>query len=647
MPMLMPFRLVAVMLTCAAAMFCAVSHAEPEPPSGEVAWRLLDYLAVDYPSAVVDGAVVDPAEYAEMQEFSVSVRTLLTELPPTPGQTDLIVQADGLIEAIDRKALATEVAGRAHQLATDLLAAYPVPLAPTRPPDLALGASLYAENCAACHGATGLGDGPGSQGLDPAPIAFADMARARQRSLFGLYQVIGQGLDGTSMGSYAHLSSDDRWALAFYVGGFAFDTTAAEQGERLWSDRQDVRSMIPRLEDLVQTTPDALTARIGEEDATRLVAYLRRHPEAVIQSRMTLSIAREKLAQSLARYEAGDLNGARDLALAAYLDGVEPVEPILATRDRALLARIEEAMGGLRASIAAREPVSEVRAQADRIGLLFDAAERILTPQQGSRVSSFAGAFMILLREGLEALLIVVAMIAFLRKADRPDVLPYVHGGWISALAAGVLTWAAATSLITVSGASREVTEGIGSLLAAIVLISVGIWMHGKGQSQAWQAYIHEKLSSALSKRSAWFLFSLAFVVVYREVFETILFYVALWSQGAHMAILTGAAAAILTLSLIGWALLNYSKRLPLSQFFSYSAILIAGLAVVLAGKGVAALQEAGLLNIHPVSGVPRIELLGLYGSWEGLIAQTLTLAVIVIGFLMNSRRAVSRHGGA
>ncbi len=252
----------------------------------------------------------------------------------------------------------------------------------------------------------------------------------------------------------------------------------------------------------------------------------------------------------------------------------------------------------------------------------------------------------ILLREGMEALLIVVAMIAFLRKAERTDVLPYVHAGWISALAAGALTWAAATYLISISGASRELTEGFGSLVSAVVLISVGVWMHGKGQADAWQAYIRDKLSVTLSKTSAWFLFLLAFIVVYREVFETILFYVALWSQGGGQAMLAGAGVASVALAVVAWALLNFSKRLPISKFFSYSSILIAILAVVLAGKGVAALQEAGLLDIRPLATIPRIELLGVFPTLEGLVVQLLTIAAIVVGFRLGrppSRRA-RRH---
>src|SRR3546814_5169125 len=103
---------------------------------------------------------------------------------------------------------------------------------------------------------------------------------------------------------------------------------------------------------------------------------------------------------------------------------------------------------------------------------------------------------------------------------------------WIGALAAGGMTWAIATYVIGISGASRELTEGFGSLIAAVVLLSVGIWMHGKAQADQWQRYIREKLSRALSRQSAWFLFGLAFIVVYREVFEPILFYASLWPKG-------------------------------------------------------------------------------------------------------------------
>jgi high-affinity iron transporter len=255
-------------------------------------------------------------------------------------------------------------------------------------------------------------------------------------------------------------------------------------------------------------------------------------------------------------------------------------------------------------------------------------------------MSAFLGAFTILLREGLEALLIVIAMIAFLRKAERQDVMGYVHGGWIAALAAGVATWFAATYLIEFSGANREITEGFGSLLAAIVLLSVGIWMHGKSQADAWQRYIREKLGRALTRRSAWFLFGLTFVVVYREVFETIIFYATLWSQGNSGAVLYGALAATALLTVIAAAMLRYSRRLPIAQFFRYSSALIAVLAVVLVGKGVAALQEAGWIEVDPVSWIPRIDILGVSPTTQAILAQILAAIIVLAGFRRNRRPA-------
>ena len=186
-----------------------------------------------------------------------------------------------------------------------------------------------------------------------------------------------------------------------------------------------------------------------------------------------------------------------------------------------------------------------MRSRVAAIDALFAAAEMALAPDQASDASTFLGAFTILLREGLEALLVVVAMIAFLRKADRSEALPYVHAGWVAALVAGAGTWAVATYAIGISGASRELTEGFGSLLAAVILLSVGIWMHGKSQAEEWRRYIRDKMQGALSRGSAWFLFGLAFIVVYREVFETILFYAALWTPDNGATILAGALSAV------------------------------------------------------------------------------------------------------
>ena len=606
----------------------------------QTAWRLLDYVGVDYTGAVADGHIISTAEYAEMQEFAASVQSRIVALPRTPEQSSLVAAAAQLQSAIAAKADPRTVRSQADALADALLSAYPVPLAPSRTPDLARGAQLYRENCAACHGMSGDGHGPNAAQLDPPPIAFTDRARARQRSLFGLYQVIGQGIDGTAMPSFAQLSSDDRWALAFHAGAFAYPADLADRGEQIWTSDPAIRARFPDLAALTRATPAALAAAIGAKKAEAVTAFLRRNPEAVTSAGpASLSVARDKLAQAVAAYRKGDRTAAKELALSAYLDGFEPVEPLLTARDGTLMTRIEEAMGGFRAAIDDGKPADAVQRQAQVIGSLLTDAEAALSPDRASAASAFLGAFTILLREGLEALLIVVAMIAFLRKADRSEVVRHVHAGWVAALAAGVATWAAATYLIGISGASRELTEGFGSIFAAVVLLSVGIWMHGKSSADQWQRYIREKLDKALSARSAWFLFLLAFVVVYREVFETILFYAALWTQGNGGAILGGAGAAILVLGIIGWAMLRYSRKLPIAQFFAYSSALIAVLAVVLAGKGVAALQEAGIIDIAPLANFPRVAMLGIFPSVQVVAAQLLALAVVAIGFWLNGCR--------
>ena len=281
--------------------------------------------------------------------------------------------------------------------------------------------------------------------------------------------------------------------------------------------------------------------------------------------------------------------------------------------------------------------VEDVQASAQALQGLLNDAEKALAPSDNDAAAAFVGALTILLREGLEALLVVVAMVAFLKKAERQDVLVYVHAGWIAALAAGGVTWAVATYLVSVSGASRELTEGFSSLFAAVVLLGVGMWMHQKSVAGRWQVYLKEKMSSALTKRAAWFLFSLAFIAVYREVFETVLFYAALWTEGNGWPLLAGLSAGMAVLGVVAAVLLRTSARLPIGKFFAASSLLVAVLAVVLAGKGIAGLQEAGWIHTSPVA-FPRIDILGIRPTWQTLLAQLTVLLLVAIAFMVNTR---------
>jgi high-affinity iron transporter len=634
-----PYRwLVGLLMTCALLGGPAYAVDTTEIKAKQI-WQLLDYVAVDYSGAVVNGKVLKASEYAEMQEFAAAAEHQLRELPGQTGKDSLLKQAVELREAVASKTDPATVARLAHALSSDVQKAYPFAVAPAAMPDLARGAQLFQAQCAACHGPQGRGDGALAASLNPKPTALAEHLRARERSLFALHQIISNGVQGTAMQGFTFLSDADRWALAFFVGTLPYTDSDKAKGEKLWQANAQARQTVPTLDVLTQTSEHGLVDRLDEPSAKALTAYLRANPSALAASKSKgTAVAKAQLARSAAALQSGDRATATKLALSAYLDGFEPVEPALATRDRALFEKIEAAMVSYRALVSKGTP-ADVQAAQQRLQTLLDEADRVLTPSENDAVAAFAGALTILLREGLEALLVVVAMLAFLKKAERKDVLPYVHAGWVAALAAGGMTWAVATYLVAVSGASRELTEGFSSLFAAVVLLGVGMWMHQKSVAGRWQVYLKEKLSSALNKRTAWFLFSLAFVAVYREVFETVLFFAALWTEGNGWPLLAGLATGTALLGVLAAILLRTSARLPIGQFFAASSLLVAVLAVILAGKGIAGLQEAGLLHTSPIA-IPRIDLLGIYPSWQTLSAQLAVLLAVLGAFAFNARSA-------
>ncbi|HET6804907.1 MAG TPA: FTR1 family protein [Frateuria sp.] len=613
----------------------ATTAGAPAPATVDQTWQMLDYLATDYAGAVHDGRVVSASEYAEMREFAGTVRQRLAQWPPGPAMPSLQAQAARLVHLIDNRAGTGVVAHQAHALADALLAAYPVPTAPTRTPDLARGAVLYRQTCAACHGARGQGDGPAAAALEPPPIDFTDRARADQRSVLSLFEAISQGVKGTAMAGYAdRLPADDRWSLAYYVGSLAYAHQAGE-GAEAWKDNAAARARLDSLETLSRARVEQLAPALGERQARAILGYLRAYPHALPSTVSGLALAREKLAASLAAWHRGEPDEAGRLALSAYLDGVEPVEPQLDARDAALRAQLETAMGAYRTAVAGGG--ADVIARERAADELLQRGQALLAGGSAGVASAFIGAWTILVREGLEALLVVVALLAFLRKAERPAMLRYVHAGWSLALLAGLATWAVASYAVAISGAGRELTEGLSSLFAAVVLLCVGLWMHRKSVGGRWQAYLKAKMAATLD-RSAWFLFGLAFLSVYREVFETILFYVAMWNEGPRPWLLGGIGAGAATLAVIAWVLLRTSRRLPLGKFFSASSALIAVLAVVLTGKGIAALQEAGWIGVH-VAPLPRIELLGIYPTWQSFTAQAIVALVLAAGYGLNLRR--------
>jgi high-affinity iron transporter len=603
--------------------------------------HMLDYIAVDYPQFVREGRVVDEAEYREQQEFGGEVMERLHALPERPGKPLLLRDAERLRARIGARAPGAEVSALASRLRTALIATYDVIVSPAQPPDLGTAAALYASQCAGCHGANGHGDGPAGAGMDPPPSDFHDQARMASRSVHGLYSTISLGVPGTGMSAFRSLSENERWALAFHVASFATDAATAERGATLW--RQG--AFRPHFADLraVTTQTRKEVAQAYGPEAAAVLGWLIAHPRVVHRAAPApLARSRELVAASVAAYRRGEVDAAKQLAIAAYLVGFELAEASLSAVDPHLMEEIEGEMMAYRQRLRAGVPEGAIETQAKQLLSRLALAERRIDTHQLSPSTAALSAFVILLREGLEAILVVAAIAAFLVKAERREALRYVHLGWIGALVLGAATWFVARYLIEVSGAARELTEGATALFAAGILVYVGFWLHSKAYAGRWRQFIAAHLKGALSRGTVWALAGVSFLAVYRETFETVLFYQALWTQAgatAPASVLGGFVGAVVALAAVSWAVFRYGVKLPIGPFFGVSSALLAILAVVFVGQGVAALQEAGTVPADSV-GMPGLPMLGVYPTVETLAAQAALAAVIIAGFIYSHRAA-------
>lgn len=601
--------------------------------------HMLDYVGVDYPEFVQDGKVLDEAEYLEQKEFAAQSLDLLQQLPAHAQKPQLLAKAGELLARIEAKAPGAEVSGLAAAVRADVMRMYKLAVAPRSVPDLARAATLFQAQCASCHGAQGRGDGPAAPGMEPAPSNFHDAARMQQRSVYGLYNTISLGVNGTPMRGFGELSEADRWALAFLAAGLRTTPEESKRGEALWNAGTG-KAQFPDLKSVVMPAPGEVAAGGAELGAVH--AWLVQHPQAVTAGAPSpIAFTRERLAQAVEALRGGDREAARQHAITAYLEGFELVEAALDNVDAPLRQGVEREMIALRAAIGDGESADAVAERVARIEALLAQADDKLSGEGLSTTAAFLASLLILLREGLEAILVLAAIGAFVAKTGRRDALPYVHAGWMGAVALGVLTWFAATYLFTISGANRELTEGITALLAAAMLLYVGWWLHGKSYAQAWNTFIREQVTTALGKRTLWAMAGVSFLAVYRELFEIVLFYQTLWVQAGPQgqgAVLWGMAAAALLLAVIGGAILKYSVRLPIGPFFGVTSALLAVLAVVFVGNGIAALQEAGVLHASLVA-FPEVALLGIHPTAQGLFAQLAALLLVVGGFAWTRRR--------
>ncbi|OZY55241.1 cytochrome c/FTR1 family iron permease [Pseudomonas lundensis] len=598
---------------------CSFVVSANSPEGASQAFHLIDYIGADYPPTVDQGKVIDETEYREQLEFLAVLKGLIADLPERPERAELAQGVNALQTAIEQREDGAAVAREARQLGAKLAVAYEVSQAPVITPDPARGAPLYAQHCSVCHGETGAGDGPAGVGMTPPPANLRDAERLDRLSLYAIYNTLGLGVEGTDMPSFAdQLDERQRWDLATYIAGLSADPGAAKADKTY------------NLADLARQTPNEVLAADGPQAAATFRAQRAQPPQVVRGPGQLLEYTGATLDKSLAAYRAGDREQAYDLSVAAYLEGFELVESSLDNVDSNVRKNTEKALMAYRQSLQDGLPVEQVEQRLEAAKVLLKESAGLLGSDGLSWSLSYISGLLILLREGLEAILVLAAILAFLRNTGQQSAVRSVNIGWGLALLAGLATWALAAYVIDVSGAQRELLEGCTALFASVMVLWLGVWMHDRRHAAAWQDYIKSSLVSGGGR----FGFAiLAFFSVYRELFEVILFYETLWLQAGpagHNAVLAGGATALVLLIGLAWIILRGSAKLPLALFFGINAALLCALSVVFAGHGVKALQEAGIFGTRPV---PFFEFdwLGIHADAYSLGAQAIALLAIIV----------------
>jgi high-affinity iron transporter len=491
-----------------------------------------------------------------------------------------------LSEHIGRLAPPVDVRREAEALIAIVSAAAGGPgvLEPASSPavSMARGQRVYGEQCAACHGAAGRGDGPKARTVEgPPPTDLTDLEIMGSLAPVDIYRKVLIGVAGTAMPGFEETLSDaDRWAVTAYVATLPYGSPTA-------AAFADVRRRI-----------DSAVARRSGRDA-----------------------------------------------FDAYLT-FEQVESELRAKDPSLARRLESDFAALRDEAETAE-AARLDALRARIDTGLREAERTVT-ERSSPARLFAESLMLMLREGFEAILIIGALLAFVVKAGAPERRRDVLRGVVAALGASVLSWVAVEQLFQITAAQREALEGVTMLLATVVLFWVSYWLLTKIEVQRWNAYVKDRMRMALKTGSGLALATVAFLAVYREGLETILFYKALFlsADGAGTSsLLAGMGVGGVALVGLYIAIHTFGVRLPTRPFFAFTSAMLYYMAFVFAGKGIAELQTAGVVGITPVAWAPRLPQLGIYPTLETLSLQVLLLVLAVVALAVTLRtRAAAPH---
>jgi high-affinity iron transporter len=537
--------------------------------AGVVAVAVSEYkLGVD-----ATGKVVSNIELEEAKSFLLDARDVAARLT---GDNAAAVQA--LVDSLASSVAAVRGARDVQALYDRFVVALGPDGAlewPTRDFDFAAGRRLYEQHCASCHGVAGLGNGPLAHTFNPVPAHLAGSeARALAPGL--LYRVLSVGVNGTAMKGWANdFTPDQRWDVVAYVNSLRTGNTELALGA---PQGVDAAAAIQR--EVIRALDSAL-------DAAR----------------------------------SGRTRDAADRAFDAYA-AFEPLEATLRARDAGFVAALETDFLTLRSSLRAGD-TSAARVAAARVRDGLSRAA-VLAAASSGRWATFFQSFLIALREGFEAILILGAIVAMLVRTGNAVRAKDVWVGAAVALAASAVTAVVLQTTLRSLPATREVIEGATMLVAVLVLFSVSYWIISKVEADRWRRYIQERVNTAMARGGRAALAGVAFLVVYREGAESALFYQALLAPGGHTVppVLAGIGIGGVSLGVLYLALNKFGRRVPLRAFFAGTGVLLYLMAFVFTGNGIRELQAGGVVDNTLLAGWPSIPALGIHPSVETLAAQ-------------------------
>lgn len=652
-----------------------VAEAQDRP-----AKRLADIVSVafeEYATGIDSaGRLISDVEYGEAVEFLANAREVATRLSGE-GADSARIFLDSISALVQRRVPPADVAPWVDQFMTSLGADAALDL-PTRAVDLAAGERLYQQHCSSCHGARGLGDGPAATGMEPPPPALGSAEAVADVSPALMFRILSVGIAGTPMAAWSGtLSVDERWSVIAYLNSLRAPPILAE-GEGLYVQRcaachgpsggsngtlTTALTRVPvelssfawqaahsdrEIAELIRAgapgTAMPPSRDLTESQVATLVAYVRTlslddAPGAVVagaQDSDPGAVVRQVMSQldaALVSARAGRGAEAGDRAFDAYI-AFEPLETRARARDPGLVAALERHFADFRGAVRA----SDLRA-AERARTMIEAGMPgivELTRAPGTGWGAFLQSLLIILREGLEAILVIGAIVAFLIKTGHRERLRSIWFGVGAALGASAVTAVVLATVLRALPATREVIEGLTMLVAVAVLFSVSYWLISKVEAAKWQRFIREKVDAALAGGGGRALTLVAFLAVYREGAETALFYQALLHEGTStvMPIIGGIVVGGIILAVIFTLFHRYGVRIPLRPFFGVTSVLLYYMAFVFMGKGLRELQEGNAIPITVLPGWPHIDAMGIYPSVETLLGQFVLLVLFVFALV-------------